>query len=187
MPSEGIPIERSLYSWEIQEARRVFANQLIYTVVRIRECAGWPDTLKRLSYRLQRLPYNGLPNAITLGNTCYFPVRLLEAPVPLSHPDHTKIAWLIHELTHVWQYQHMGWGYLGKALQTQLTQGAKAYEFGGEAGLVEAYQQGKKLTSFNLEQQGDICRSYYNQLCAGADISAWQPYIAELQQATIPG
>ncbi len=44
-----------------------------------------------------------------------------------------------------------------KALQAQLSQGAQAYDFGGEAGLVDAFQQGKKLADFNLEQQGDIC------------------------------
>ena len=186
MASEGIPVERSLYSWEIQEARRVFANRISYSQVRICECAGWPNTLKRLSYWLQRLPYSGQVNAVTLGNKCYFPVRMPEAPVPFSHPDHVKIAWLIHELTHVWQYQRMGWGYLGSALKAQLNQGIQAYDFGGEAGLLEASQRGKKLAEFNLEQQGDLCRSYYYRLCAGEDVSAWQPFIAELQQFAIP-
>ena len=31
MPAEGTPVERRLYSWEIQEARRVFANGLTYS------------------------------------------------------------------------------------------------------------------------------------------------------------
>ena len=186
MPAEGIPIERSMYSWEIQEARRVFANGLAYSQVRICECADWPNTMKRIGSWMQRVPYSGVPNAITLGNKCYFPVRLLETPVPLSNPGHYQIGWLIHELTHAWQYQRMGWGYLIKALQAQLSQGAQAYEFGGEAGLLGAFQQGKKLAGFNLEQQGDICRSYYERLCSGADVSAWQPYITEIQLAGNP-
>jgi hypothetical protein len=182
VPAEGIPIERRLYSWEIQEARRVFANALAYSPVRICECASWPDTIKRLGSWVKRVPYNGMPNAVTLGNTCYFPIRMLETPVQPGNADHYKIGWLIHELTHAWQFQRMGWGYLIQALQAQLGQGAQAYDFGGEAGLLDAFQQGKTLAGFNLEQQGDICRSYYERLCNGADVSAWQPYIAEIQQ-----
>ena len=40
--------------------------------------------------------------------------------------------------------------------------------------------------AFNLEQQGDICRSYYERVTGGADVSAWQPYIMEIQQASHP-
>jgi len=184
MTAEGTPIERSMYSWEIQEARRVFANGLVYTPVRICECASWPDTIKRLGSWVQRQAYTGIPNAITLGNKCYFPVRLLETPVSLNNPEHYKISWLIHELTHAWQFQRMGWGYLITALQAQLRQGAQAYDFGDEAGLLDAFQQGKQLTDFNLEQQGDICRTYYERLCSGADVSVWQPFIAEFQRAS---
>ncbi len=54
MPAEGTPIERSMYSWEIQEARRVFANRLAYSPVRICECADWPNTIKRLGSWVQR-------------------------------------------------------------------------------------------------------------------------------------
>jgi hypothetical protein len=186
LPAEGTPIERSLYSWEIQEARRVFANGLNYPLVRVCECAGWPNTVKRLGGWLHKDPGSGAPNAITLGNKCYFPVRLLDAPVPLGNPDRYKIGWLIHELTHAWQYQHMGWGYLLKALQVQLSLGAQGYDFGGEAGLVQAFQHGKRLAAFNLEQQGDICRSYYERISGGADVSAWQPFIADIQQSGNP-
>jgi len=185
MTAEGIPIERGLYSWEIQEARRVFGNALVYAQVRVRECAEWPNTIRRLGCWLQRTPYTGIPNAITIGNTCYFPVRLLDTLVPLNHPEHYKLAWLIHELTHAWQYQRMGWGYLTKAIYSQVSQGARAYDFGGEAGLRAAIQNGKTLSSFNLEQQGDICRMYYERLCSSADVSAWQPYLAEIQH-TVP-
>ena len=135
----------------------------------------------------KRLPYTGQVNAVTLGNHCYFPVRLLEVPVPFSHPDHVKIAWLIHELTHVWQYQKMGWRYLGSALKAQLSQGAQAYDFGGEAGLLEARQQGAQAGRFQPGAAGGYRPLIItNRLCAGADVSAWQPFIAELQQVANP-
>ena len=75
----------------------------------------------------------------------------------------------------------MGWSYLRRALAAQLKFGAQAYEFGGDQGLRESLQKGWTLADFNLEQQGDITREYYDRLCRGADVSAWTPYINELK------
>lgn len=174
---------RSLYAWEFQEAQRVFAAGLNYEAVRIHECASWPNTIHRIGLRLRRLPYDNLPNAITLGNHCYFPLQLLETLVPPHDRAFYKLPWLIHELTHVWQYQHWGWRYLALALQTQLREGANAYDFGGEGGLREKYALGWEFKDFNLEQQGDIARSYYERIVRGLAVEAWQPFIAELQGA----
>ena len=172
---------RSLYAWEIQEARSVFADRLNYDAVRIHENAGWPNTISKVGSWLKRSPYVETPNAITLGNQCYFPVKLLEFPVPHDHSEHGKIGWLIHELTHAWQYQRLGWRYLPKALDAQLRLGVTAYDFGGEAGLLKYHSMGWTLANFNLEQQGDIARTYYEALVRGKDVSAWLPYIAEFQ------
>lgn len=64
--------------------------------------------------------------------------------------------WLIHELTHAWQYQHIGIRYLFKAILGHIRLGPKVYEYGGEKGLREAVADGVEFTSFNPEQQGDI-------------------------------
>ena len=183
MPEDCRSITRRFYAWEAQEARRVFADQLAYERVKIHECTNWPNRIDQLGAWLKRVPYRGLPNAITLGNDCYFPVNLPQNLVSIDHPEHYKIPWLIHELTHVWQYQRLGWRYLFQALEAQFKSGAQVYVFGGEAGLIEAFQQGRKFSSFNMEQQGDICRTYYERLSRGVDISAWLPFITELQQA----
>ena len=45
------------------------------------------------------------------------------------------------------------------ALKAQFSHGAQAYDFGGEDGLEDAFQEGGQLAEFNLEQQGDIARS----------------------------
>jgi hypothetical protein len=173
-----------LYAWEIQEARHVFGIGLAYERVRIHECTAWPNTINRIGTRLKGMQHSGAPNAITVGNHCYFPVRLLETLVPVDHPSHHLILWLIHELTHAWQFQKLGWRYLGMALSAQMRYRAKAYDFGGEEGLLKAIQQGLKLADFNLEQQGDIASAYYARLCRGQDVSAWGPYIAEIQGQT---
>jgi hypothetical protein len=181
MPPECPPLTRSLYAWEIQEARRVFAGGLAYESIRVHECASWPDTIDRIGRILKRMPASVAPNAVTLGNQCYFPVRLLEALPTPADPEYYKFPWLIHELTHAWQYQHLGWLYLIKALSAQFGQGAQAYDFGGQAGLLQAIQQGCCLADFNPEQQGDICRTYYERVCFGQDVTAWQPFIQEIQ------
>jgi hypothetical protein len=61
------------------------------------------------------------------------------------------------------------------------------YDYGDEAGLVAAKNQGKKFKDFNTEQQGDICADYY-KIKTGVKspvpingTTAWDPYIAEVQ------
>jgi hypothetical protein len=176
------PIVRPMHAWEIQEARLVFGDGLKYEKVRIHEGTAWPNTINRVGARVKRIPYVEVPNAITLGNHCFFPVRLLDQPVALDQPEYYKIPWLIHELTHTWQYQRLGWRYLAMALGAQFRYGVKAYEFGGEQGLLEALLKGWRLANFNLEQQGDIVRSYYTQVKKGLDASAWLPFITEIRK-----
>jgi hypothetical protein len=183
MSEKNTPTVRPLHNWEILEAWCVFADQIDYRKVRIHESASWPDAIDRAGQRLRgQKPPSISHNAITLGNHIFFPVRLLASPVPAKHADRYLISWLMHEMTHVWQYQHMGWRYLLIALNTQLRQGREAYSFGGENGLNERLRMGHKLANFNLEQQGDIARSYYDQLCDGKAAFAWRPFIAQIQR-----
>jgi hypothetical protein len=176
------PISRSLYAWEIEEVRRVFAGQLQYERIRVHECAGWPNRINRIGAKLKGMDPSKLqPNAITLGNHCYFPVNLLEQRVTPEHPEHYKIGWLVHELTHAWQYQHLGWRYLLMALSAQLRLKDKAYQYGGAQGLIESFKAGRKLAFFNPEQQGDITRDYYLHLSKNESVEAWEPYIQQFQ------
>jgi type VI secretion system secreted protein VgrG len=175
------PTIRSLMAWEIQEARRVFMSQINYDAVRVHECAAWPDQINRLGTWIKRMPAPDRHNAITLGNHCYFPVPLLKEPLSPGLAGLELFTWLIHELTHVWQYQKMGWRYLGLALTAQVHEGAQAYSFGDETGLIEAFAQGRKFSDFNLEQQGDIARYYYERIARGQQVHAWEPFIAQLQ------
>jgi len=175
---------RGLYGWEIDEFRPVFGSSLRYDKVRIHECAGWPDSIDRLGRKLKGLPPPGADshNAITLGNHCYFPVRLPKQPLPLGDPQSYKLDWLVHELTHAWQYQHLGWRYLLLALRAQFREKEAAYDYGGESGLLKSRQKSIAFKKFNPEQQGNITQAYYVRLRAGKDLSAWQPYIDEIQK-----
>jgi hypothetical protein len=173
---------RGMRPWEMAEARRVFGAALDYAPIRLHEYARWPDLIDQWSRKLRRMPPSGLHTAITLGNHIFFPIDLLAAPVPPSHPEAYKISWLIHELTHVWQYQQMGWKYLWVALITQMREKSTAYDFGDEDGLKSRRKEGWTLHKFNLEQQGDIARGYYDRLGKGLDVSQYQPFIDDLRQ-----
>jgi len=180
------PTVRRLLAWEIQEARRVFLDQIDYEAVRLHECTDWPDRINRIGTWIKRMPPSDRHNAITLGNHCYFPVPLLKAPVAPGDARLELFSWLVHELTHVWQFQKMGWRYLALALKAQVRQGAEAYKFGDETGLIEAFTQGCSFNDFNLEQQGDIARYYYERIARGQDVQAWAPFIAQLQGLDSP-
>ena len=175
------PRVRPLYDWEIEEARIVFADQLRYESVRVHECAAWPDVLDKFGRRLKgmSLPEEHTHNAITIGNNCFFPVRLPETPAPPGQPT-PSMGWLIHELTHAWQFQQMGWAYLFRALMAQLREGKNVYHFGGKEKLKERRKDGWTLRRFNLEQQGAITQEYYDRRRAGEDVSEWIPFINDI-------
>jgi len=170
---------RPLYEFEIEEARLVFADRLPYERIRVHEFARWPDALDRLGRWLKRMPHLETHNAITLGYHCFFPVGL---PETFTRPDDpTGMSWLVHELTHAWQFQQLGWRYLWLALAAQFREGAKAYDFGGPKGLDDRRREKWTLHKFNMEQQGDIAREYYIRHRTGQEVTAWLPYIKDIQ------
>jgi hypothetical protein len=81
---------------------------------------------------------------------------------------HTINAWggmedsiLIHELTHVWQYETAGAIYMAQALHAQIGRGQGAYDYGGADGLRAARTKSMGLTSFNREEQAQIVQDFY--------------------------
>jgi len=175
--------KRKLYSWEINIIYPIFGNTLNYASIRVHENNPWPDWIDRLGRRLKKMPLaeNGKHNAITLGNHCLFPVQLPESQPDIGDPDFLRMEWLVHELTHAWQYQHMGWAYLFRALIAQFRFKAQVYEYGGADGLAQSRQNGINFRQFNPEQQGKIVQDYFLRKSIQSDVSAWEPYIMEVK------
>jgi len=73
---------------------------------------------------------------------------------PPGIPTHT----MVHELTHVYQYERAGTLYLVQALHAQVTRGDGAYEYGD---LVAHRAAGKPFSAFNREEQAQIAEDYY--------------------------
>lgn len=150
--------DRPLTGEEAAEARLVFGKGLRYGDIRITE-----DPL-----------LGSLSTARTLPSTIFFPPGSSRLPI--------FMPWLIHELTHSWQYQH-GVGVMRTAGTAFVCYVGwpMSYSYGGEAGLLAAAALGRGFNTFNTEQQGDIARDYYLKLKSGADTAAWNPFLAELR------
>ncbi len=126
---------RPLTDREMNIARSVYGDNIDYTRVRLDERA-----------------YVG-PRK---GHFCYVSCNTINSWGIL--PD----AVLIHELMHIWQYQHLGIVYIPRALAAQFS--AEGYNYGGATALYEAIKKGKYLLDFNYEQQADIIEDYYRIL-----------------------
>jgi hypothetical protein len=61
----------------------------------------------------------------------------------------------IHELTHVWQYQNFGAGYIAAALYAQKTPAGYNYAF------ADGWHLSEHLLDFNAEQQADLVQDAY--------------------------
>jgi len=78
----------------------------------------------------------------TLGNT----IR-----IPAHTPFRTNV--LVHEMTHVWQYQTKGTGYLSDSVFHQLVSGQGAYDV--------TLVPGQSIDDYAAEQQAMIVEKYY--------------------------
>lgn len=90
----------------------------------------------------------------------------------------SNLAIVVHELTHVYQYERTGSLYLGQAIHAQATIG---YGYGGADGLRQARAAGRHYRDFNREQQAQIAQDYYELLQSGGDRTEYEPFIAELR------
>jgi hypothetical protein len=85
---------------------------------------------------------------------------------------------MVHEMTHVYQYERAGSVYLGQAIHAQATIG---YGYGGAAGLRTAQATGKHYRDFNREQQAQIAQDFYAQGADPVALPDYAPFIAELK------
>jgi hypothetical protein len=114
------------------------------------------------------------------GNTIFFPPG---TQAKYKGNEMAMMPWLIHEMTHTWQTQH-GISALTKTI-TALG-GEKAYNYGGDQGLKDAWAGGKHFLDFNTEQQADICSHYYSRVTSGGDTTPFDPYINEVKHDGLP-
>jgi hypothetical protein len=135
---------RDLSESELEIAQAIFGESIEYSRVRIEEGG------------ILTWIYPG----VTLGNTIAFPKGAYDE---LNLKDQ---ALLLHELTHVWQYQNSGLGYIPRALYEEIF--TDAY--------VVHYDEAKSFADYDIEEQGEIVAEYH---LTGEPL--FSVYIEELQ------
>ena len=125
---------RPLGPREEQLARSIFASSIDYSRVRL-------INTDVLEYR-------------TIGNN-------IRVPKDFTITNAEMAKTLIHEMTHVWQYQHGETSYISTSLQTQIAAGIR-----GSRNLAYDYQisPGASFFDFRPEQQGLLVENYYAML-----------------------
>lgn len=94
------------------------------------------------------------------GNRAFTTFHTINLPKSGRHTrSHLDI--IVHELTHVFQYERIGSVYIWQALRAQRTNG---YSYGGWQQLKQDRDNDKHFRDFNREQQGQIAQDYYNKV-----------------------
>jgi hypothetical protein len=194
-------------SWLWEKAKRGGA-WVLTLVSRVFDVLGGPEAVEFIWHMVTRArPLNGTeitaassvlgPNAIRWGDVRVSEGGLLSLIFSLNNGRaftmfHTinlapneGIDVVVHELTHVFQYERAGSVYIGQAIHAQATIG---YGYGGGPGLVSDKAAGKHYRDYNREQQAQIAQDYYNLVIAGGGTSlssdertAYDFYIGELR------
>jgi Domain of unknown function (DUF4157) len=89
---------------------------------------------------------------------------------------------LLHELTHVWQYEQAGAIYMPQAIHAQ--KWGAGYNYGGAAGLRAAQAAGDKFSSFNREQQAQIVQDFSKLRRGDPDARLYAGFVAEVSTLT---
>lgn len=134
--AETDPDKRPLLDAEVMLLRAVFGGGIHYAPVR----------LVRLSPLVTSL--NG-SRAFVLANTLNLPSDAYDAILRGE-----RLSLLVHEMTHVWQYQHGGWSYVAESLWAQ--------SFGDGYDYAKALNAGKPWREMNPEQQASIIEDAYH-------------------------
>jgi hypothetical protein len=91
---------------------------------------------------------------------------------------------IVHELTHVCQFEVIGSVYIWQALRAQRTAG---YSYGGWQQLRKDRDNDRHYRDYNREQQGQMAQDYYNEViakCLSVEDpvrQAYEPFIDELR------
>lgn len=95
---------------------------------------------------------------------------------------------VVHELTHVYQFELVGSIYIWQALRAQRVTG---YWYGGWQQLEEDWSNGKHFRDYNREQQGQIAQDYHSEVVAKGLLAedpirqAYEPFIDELKNGEL--
>ena len=118
------------------------------------------------------------------------PVRIVTtalAAAPTTLGDYIRTtgpmsnATLIHELTHVWQYQHGGAAYISDSLCAQVAAWASSGSRNTAYDLTGVVQAGKRFSEYTAEQQAMIVETYFSDPAVQSD-AVYQALLDEVRR-----
>ena len=118
------------------------------------------------------------------GNLAFTTWRTVNFP---RNGRHTRAnqAVLVHELTHVYQYEKVGSCYLGEAIYMLIKTKRDCYNYGGPEGLRRDGAAGKRYREYNREQQAQIVQDYFWRGQMGQDVTAYEPFMMDMRAGEI--
>jgi hypothetical protein len=145
---------------------------------------------KAIDYGAVRVADGGLLSLIFRFNkrrafVTFHTVNMPNAGASLS----SKLDLMVHELTHVYQFEVVGSIYIWQALKAQRS--AEGYNYGGWTKLAKDRGKGKHYREYNREQQAQMAQDYYKRVVArglsadNAISRAYAPFIEELRQGKL--
>ncbi|WP_343580693.1 zinc protease [Acinetobacter sp.] len=139
--------QRTLTAREITLAREVFKDSIDYSKVKI------------INGGLLGMP-NASKNAMTPFGSIHLPSEDYDTTKDfgLDTTDATLKIWFIHEMTHVWQYQH-GFNNARAGINTGINGGYTQRSLAYEYSLADI---SKKFNEYNMEQQAEIVSHYFD-------------------------
>ena len=135
---------RPLTSAELADAKLIFGDSIDYSKVTVDGGS-----------------IGSVGSSRTIGNTVHLESKLFQPGSSETTTSGRRI--LVHELTHVWQYQHQGWTYAPKAIWAQ----AKAAAHGDRNGAYDwkpLVAKGIPWDEWNPEAQADAVEEYNKAL-----------------------
>lgn len=170
------------------ELAQIFLRMLAHTTpLTAAETAVITDIVGiHLRFTDVRLAEGGLARLIFRfnGNLAFTAWHTIFLPQTPSR-SRQNLALLVHELTHVYQYEQAGTRYMTEAIYMLVTTHRDCYTYGGAAGLAQAHENQKPLSSFNREQQAQIVQDYFSLQAAGEEVAAYLPYVDELRHGRL--
>lgn len=114
------------------------------------------------------------------GNLAFATWHTIHLP---RHGRHTRanLPVVVHELVHVYQYEHVGSRYLGEAIYMLIKTRRNCYDYGAGAGLQAAHEAGQGYCDYNREQQARIVQDYFALKRKGFDVTAYEPFMSQLR------
>jgi len=138
----------------------------------------------------RRLARQIFANSLDLDVVRIVNTTLAAAPTTLGDYIRTNgsmsNATLIHELTHVWQYQHGGAAYISDSLCAQVGAWARTGDRNAAYDLTGVVQERKRFSEYSAEQQATIVETYFSDPAKQAD-AVYQALLDEVRaQQPVP-